>query len=724
MLAKTRLQRAAILVATLLNPNLTLALLPTGLRAQSTPDPIPVELRSRFGFTGPLITKIGFGIANLRIADIDGDGRKEAVVLDPRRARLTVVRTDGKETRLEQIPTQGQIGGYSLADATGDGKSDLLVVDSRGRLELRIGKNASRPIDLGLGARNLVLETGDLDGDGKADLLAFSRGSLRWITKIATGPVLSPMETLEENAYAFELLDFDGDGKLDLACIVPGATMNLRLRRGHGDGTFGAWQILSIDNLRYLWGTPTASGKNALATIDGSFPRVSLQTFAANGGQGALDWWAVLNDGARTPPFVLGDVDGDGDDDVLLAQPERARLLFFEWRDGTFMTSSLPTLAGVTSLALGDVDGDGKNDLVLASPEEDTVAWKSGALPLDAFPVALQGVDKPVAVAVDPAGGVLVLGRNDRRNAHLHRVRPDAAPESLLDLGRLPADPGCLIVADIGDADGLEVAFIVPNEGLRVLTLGAGSGAGSGDGSGAGKAAAKNSGTAGFTKKLDDGALAVCSHDGKPALVAVRERFVRTFRIDAAGQVQVLRQDNGPAGLDELSLSAELPGGGRLYLDKKSNKLVRAISGQAPTSVDVPAYDFAQLRLHGDAALLLGPRGVLRVPFGDGPMLDRLAVLESPTDKTAFWFGRSGDFDHDGIVDLAIVDGRLPGVHILAGSSAGLARALAIPVFEAGPSEEPDNEPRELATGDLDGDGRCDLALLAHDRILIFLQQH
>ncbi|MCA8966421.1 MAG: FG-GAP repeat protein, partial [Planctomycetes bacterium] len=391
------------------------------------------------------------------------------------------------------------------------------------------------------------------------------------------------------------------------------------------------------------------------------------------------------------------------------------RLLFFEWRDGTFVTSSLPTLAGVTSLALGDVDGDGKNDLVLASPEEDTVAWKSGALPLDEFPVALKTIDKPVAVAVDPAGGVLVLGRNDRRNAQLHRTRPDAEPEPLLDLGRLPADPATLLVADIGDAEGLEVAFVVPNEGLRVVTLGAGKGDD--------KAAAKSAGTAGFTKKLDDGALAVCSYEGKPALVAVRERFVRTFRIDAAGQVHVLRQDNGPAGLDELSLSAELPGGGRLYLDKKSNKLVRAISGQAPTSVDVPAYDFTQLRLHADAALLIGPRGVLRVPFGDGPMLQQVAVLESPTDKTSFWFGRCGDFDNDGIGDLAIVDGRLPGVHILAGSSAGLARALAIPVFEAGPSEEPDNEPRELATGDLDGDGRCDLVLLAHDRILIYLQQ-
>ena len=32
-------------------------------------------------------------------------------------------------------------------------------------------------------------------------------------------------------------------------------------------------------------------------------------------------------------------------------------------------------------------------------------------------------------------------------------------------------------------------------------------------------------------------------------------------------------------------------------------------------------------------------------------------------------------------------------------------------------------QPYELATGDLNGDGRQDLVLIAHDRILIYLQE-
>jgi hypothetical protein len=685
--------------------------------AQGAPPPIPVELRARFGFEGPLITKIGDGIGGLRIGDLDGDGRPEVVVSDARRARLVSLRVDGGAVTVTHLPTRGQIAGYALADVHGDGKSDLLLVDGRGRLTVQHpgGKTASTPLDLGLGGRAVGLQTGDLDGDGKQDLVALVRGKMRWVTKIAGEPELSPIEPLEDNVHSFHVVDVDGDGHLDFVCCVGGTSMNLRLRRGRGDGTFGPWRIAAVDNLLHVFPARLANGSRALATIEGPHRRVSLQAYADHGGDAALEWWS-FGDGQKNAPLAVGDIDGDGDDDIVSAQPERAQLMVFESRDGTFVPRTVPTLAGVASLAIGDVDGDGKLDLVLASPEEETLSWKSGAEPLDEFPVQIACVDKPVAVAVHPSGGVLVLARNDKRDAHIDLVVPGAEPQRLVDLGRLPADPVRLLAADVGDAEGLEVAFVVPSEGLRTVTIAGAAGADV-------KKVGKDDGTAGFTKKMDDGALALCRHEGQPALLAVRERFVRRFRVDDKGQVRVLTQDNGPAGLAELSLAAELPGGAMLYLDKKNNKLVRMQPDAPPTSIEVPAFDFTHLLAHQDAAVLVGARGLLRVPFGNGPSLRAVAVHEPPTDRTYYWSGEPGDFDHDGNMDLCVVDRHLPGVQILAGSEGRLDRAVAVPVFETPPSESPDNEPRELATGDLDGDGRTDFVLLAHDRVLIYLQQ-
>src|SRR5688500_12325795 len=104
------------------------------LCAQSGPPPIPAELRSRFGFEGPLVVKIGDGLGNLQIADTDGDGRREAVAGDARRARLVAVSVRGREAQMRPLPTNGQIGGYAVADVQGDHAPELLVVDARGRL--------------------------------------------------------------------------------------------------------------------------------------------------------------------------------------------------------------------------------------------------------------------------------------------------------------------------------------------------------------------------------------------------------------------------------------------------------------------------------------------------------------------------------------------------------------------------------------------------------------
>jgi hypothetical protein len=701
------------------------ALLCSAAISQSSPPPIPLELRSRFGFTGPIAVKIGDGLADLQVHDLNGDGRAEAVVFDGRRARLVAVRLDGTEATMRSIPTDGQIAGYTVADVDGDGKPDLLLVDGRGRLTIRDdqGKERLPSFDLGLGGRGLTLLTGDLDGDGKQDLIALARGQMRVVRRFGSDPALSAIEPLDDNAYSVHLSDLDGDGRLDLSCIVPQPRMNLRLRLGRGDGSFGPWRIASIDGLRSAFPTTLADGKAALATIEGQNRRLAVHRLVHDAADAALEWWAFGDQSStKTPAFAIGDVDHDGDDDLVLAPADRAQMLFYEWRDGSFVRHELPTLTGVASIAIGDVDGDGAPDLVFASPEEDVLAWKSGKEPLADFPTQLAVADKPLAATPAPGGGIYVVTRNDKRQGQLVLVSVGGEAKTVADLGRLQADPTRLVVADIGDADGHEISFVVPGEGLRVLTIGS-------DGK-AGEQKNADKSSAGFTKKLDDSAFAVSSFEGKPALLAVRDRFVRCFRIDGQGQVQVLSQDNGPAGLAELSLAAECPttnGVDWLWLDKKSDKLVRTSRSGPPRTVEVPGLGFTNLVAHRGAALLIGPRGLLRVPFSTGLSLTSVATHEPPTIRTFYREGRSGDFDHDGIQDILLVDGTLPGLQIVAGGrivdgGSSLERALAIPVFEAPPSNEPDNEPRALATGDLDGDGRCDFVLIAHDRLLFYPQ--
>ena len=161
------------------------------------------------------------------------------------------------------------------------------------------------------------------------------------------------------------------------------------------------------------------------------------------------------------------------------------------------------------------------------------------------------------------------------------------------EIGRLPADPMRMVCADIGEGEGQELAFVVPGEGLRIIDAAA-------DAKGKGGREARS---AGFTRKIEDGSFSLAP-SGKELLV-VRDKFLRTFRVDKDGAPVVIDQDNGPAGVSQLSLVASLPDGDRLYLDHKNQKLVRSSPGEAAWSYDVPPLDYTHLLAIGDAAVLL-----------------------------------------------------------------------------------------------------------------------
>ena len=84
-----------------------------------------------------------------------------------------------------------------------------------------------------------------------------------------------------------------------------------------------------------------------------------------------------------------------------------------------------------------------------------------------------------------------------------------------------------------------------------------------------------------------------------------------------------------------------------------------------------------------------------------------------------------GDLNSDGQPDIALID---PGEHfveiVTKGSTGELEKAMAFKVFERKSMRNVSDlvEPRDLGVGDVDGDGRTDLVLIVHDRILVYRQ--
>ena len=73
--------------------------------------------------------------------------------------------------------------------------------------------------------------------------------------------------------------------------------------------------------------------------------------------------------GTSSPPLALGDANGDGITDVLLAGSKDFRMvLFLGHEDGTFEQARDYATGNTLSVAIADIDGDGHADLLSGSP--------------------------------------------------------------------------------------------------------------------------------------------------------------------------------------------------------------------------------------------------------------------------------------------------------------------------------------------------------------------
>src|SRR5215469_16716342 len=152
-----------------------------------------------FGFTGPEIFPIDNQISQLHVADLDGDGLNDLIVVNNARSKITLLynqtgktnstpklsETGRKEMnelppdarfRVESIASEKRIASLVVTDLNGDGRPDIAYYGEPKELvvQYNLGTNGWStpkrwPIDDGQLSAN-ALAVGDLNGDGLTDL--------------------------------------------------------------------------------------------------------------------------------------------------------------------------------------------------------------------------------------------------------------------------------------------------------------------------------------------------------------------------------------------------------------------------------------------------------------------------------------------------------------------------------------------------------------------------
>ncbi|MER7758590.1 FG-GAP-like repeat-containing protein [Streptomyces sp. NPDC097619] len=153
--------------------------------------------------------------AILGAGDLNGDGRADLLARDKAGGAMYLYRGNGKGGVSARLKVGSGWGGFTkltgAGDLTGDGRADLVARDRSGNLYLYAGTgSASAPfkgkvrIGTGYNAYRHLVVTGDLTGDGRADLVAtdssgnlwryasYGNGKLTARAKIGTGYGIYP----------------------------------------------------------------------------------------------------------------------------------------------------------------------------------------------------------------------------------------------------------------------------------------------------------------------------------------------------------------------------------------------------------------------------------------------------------------------------------------------------------------------------------------------------
>jgi hypothetical protein len=670
--------------------------------------------------------------------------------------------------RIESIASEKRIGAMAVTDLNGDNRPDIAYYGEPKELLVIYGEGTnqwSAPKRFAIEDGQLnpnALTAGDLNGDGQTDLVLLAENHAYLIYQNADHTLAEPEKLpLATPVRSVQVLDVNADGRNDLMLVNFDSATPFRFRLQSADGQLGPEVYFKLPPIHSYWGDYLEGGAQAyIATVAANSGRAQISQFktkpaeALSGDfkQGQFQVLPFTKTDKSRRGLQWADVNADGRTDLLVAEPERGQIsIHLQKPDGSLASPrAFPTLAGVSDIAVADWNGDGRGEIFLLSAEERQV----GVTQFDAqerlpFPELIPLDGKPLALAVGalqpkskPTLAVIILDANDRRV--LVTRTADGKNKSQKLNADFKSNPSTLLFHDLNQDGRADLVALVPYEKVKVLLQMDGK-----------EFDEQDVAPPGGVVEQPWLSVADVDGDGKPELLMTQKNFLRAVVLKPDGVsanatnkpgwiFSVKEQINGSASNSRLVGAAAVPRGTNavpalFLLDAERKALTlceRDAAGvwQVVRNLPLPVADFASLQpvaWGGGAAnsvAFIGLNAVAWMPLS-GDVWDFVALdgYETPIKDGYLNDVTSGDLDNDGRKDLVFMEtGKNHLDLVIFDANHQLIPGDRWQVFEQKTfrgrgGEAP--EPREAVVADLTGDGKNDLAVVVHDRVLLYPQE-
>ena len=353
---------------------------------------VSLVLSGDYGGIGPTLSyPVGGAPSAIFVQDLDEDGSDDVVVRSSA-GTVNILFSDkmGWFNRIEFPGAAADSAIVGVGDLDGDGRADLI---SRSADMMQVSPNKGggrfgRWVGTPVSGSLFGFATADFNRDGHLDMVALPYDQAKYepLLLLGTGmatfsPPVRVVTTFPSGALA--VADFNGDGLTDLA-VAYVSNVGVGILLGTGLGGFGPSR--ETDHGGYEPTSITAADINGDRRMDLA---VTLEFFLGSKGPGLLSVLLGKGDGTFAAPALyttgvdpsaaaVGDLNGDGIPDLVVANRLGGSVTLFLGKGGGALeranSDGVQVNGNPTEVKLLDINADGKLDLILTSQITDNLS--------------------------------------------------------------------------------------------------------------------------------------------------------------------------------------------------------------------------------------------------------------------------------------------------------------------------------------------------------------